>query len=325
MLKIGKLKLKSNLILAPMAGVTDLPFRMLNRRFGCELAFIEMLNVRSISYKSRRTQQMLSSGFKDRPLGIQLLGKEPKFILRALDILKAYKFDVLDFNAACPAKKVVHRGEGASLLREPKLLNALLKLVVKNTLMPVTVKIRSGWDGNSRNAQEVALWAQDAGIKALFIHGRTKVQGYSAGVDYKIIRKVKEALEIPVIASGDILSAELARKMFEETGCDGVAIARGALGNPWIFRQAGQFLDKAKIIDKPGAGDIVQVMTEHLKSYVDFYEEKFAIIKFRKFFAWYTKGFRKVRRLREKSCRAKKLAEMLEIIRLVNPQSGVIM
>ncbi len=193
MLKIGKLKLKSNLILAPMAGITDLPFRMLNRKFGCELAFIEMLNVRSISYKSRKTQQMLSSGPDDRPLGIQLLGKEPKYILRALDILKAYKFDVLDFNAACPAKKVVRRGEGASLMREPKQLNALLKLVVKNTKTPVTVKIRSGWDGNSRNAKEVALWAQDAGIKGLFIHGRTKMQGYSGGVDYRIIRKVKQA------------------------------------------------------------------------------------------------------------------------------------
>ncbi|MFH0913425.1 MAG: tRNA dihydrouridine synthase DusB [Candidatus Omnitrophota bacterium] len=319
MLKIGKLKLKSNLILAPMAGITDLPFRMLSRSFGCELAFIEMLNVRSISYKSRKTQQMLSSALRDRPLGIQLLGKEPKYILRALDILKAYKFDILDFNAACPAKKVVRRGEGASLLREPKLLNTLLKLVVKNTPVPVTVKIRSGWDADLVNAKEVALWAQDAGIKALFIHGRTKMQGYSGRVDYRIIRKVKDALEIPVIASGDILSAELAKRMFEETRCDALAIARGALGNPWIFQQVRQFLEKGMINGRPTTDEVAKVMLEHLNSYVDFYGEKFGIIKFRKFFGWYTRGLRKVRRLREKSSRARKLTEMLEIIRLVNP------
>ncbi|MFB3851762.1 MAG: tRNA-dihydrouridine synthase, partial [Acidobacteriota bacterium] len=164
MLKIANLKLKSNLILAPMAGISDLPFRLLNRGFGAELAFVEMINARSISHKSKRTQAMLSSTLQDRPLGVQLLGCEEKFILRALDVLKQYKFDLLDFNAACPAKKVVRRQEGAGLLKDPKKLKKLLKLVVRNYSGPVTVKIRIGWDKESVNARVVALHAQDAGV-----------------------------------------------------------------------------------------------------------------------------------------------------------------
>lgn len=315
MLKIGRLKLKSNLILAPMAGVTDLSFRMLNRKFGCELAFAEMINCRSVGHKSKRSLQMLSTCLKDKPLGVQILGCEEQFILKALDVLKNHKFDILDFNAACPAKKVVRRQEGAALLKEPKKLQKLLKLVVKNSAVPVTVKIRSGWDSDSVNAKEAALFAQDAGISALFIHGRTKLQGYSGNVDYQIIRKVKEALAIPVIASGDIFTPELIKKMFDETGCDGVTIARGALGNPWIFKEANVFLKKGRVPARPGINTIADTMIEHLNSCVDFYGERNGVVIFRKFFGWYTRGFRKVRPLREKSSRAKTAEDMLNIIR----------
>lgn len=314
MLKIGGLKLESRLVLAPLAGVSDLPFRMLNRKFGCELAFIEMLNVRSVSYKSRRTEEMLSSGPQDRPLGLQILGNEPKFILRALDVLWRYRFDILDFNAACPAKKVVRRGEGASLLKEPKKLYGLLKLVVRNSKVPVTVKIRAGWDKNSVNAPEIALYAQDAGIDGLFIHGRTKLQGYSGEVDYKVIRKVKKALKIPVVASGDVFSPQLAKKMFDETGCDGVAVARGCLGNPWIFKETQGFLKDGLMPDKPAVDEIIRVMAAHLQENVDFYGERIGVIKFRKFFSWYTRGFRKIRPLREKVSCAKTKDEMAGII-----------
>ena len=186
---------------------------------------------------------MLHGDPKDRPLGVQLLGCEPKYIMTALDVLKKYQFDILDFNAACPEKKVTKRVEGASLLKDPKKLNLLLKILVKNSEVPVTVKIRAGWDGDSLNAKEVALYAQDAGIKALFIHGRTKEQGYSGTVNYQVISQVKKALDIPVIASGDILSPELAKKMFDETNCDGLLVARGSLGNPWAYRQILGFLD----------------------------------------------------------------------------------
>lgn len=297
-----------------MAGISDLPFRMLNRGFGAELAFVEMINCRSISHKSKRTENMLSPGPKERPLGVQILGCEEKFILKALDVLSKYKFDLIDFNAACPAKKVVRRGEGASLLKEPKRINSLLKLIVKNSKLPVTAKIRIGWDKDSINSREVALYAQDAGIKALFVHGRTKAQGYSGGVDYKAISLAKKAIDIPLIASGDILSAQLAKKMFDETGADGLAIARGSLGNPWIFKEITEYLKKGKVILKPSVEKVIKVMLEHLAASVAFYGERNGVIIFRKFFGWYTKGIRSIRPLREKSSRVKSKEEMAGII-----------
>lgn len=314
MLKLGTLELSSPLILAPMAGITDLPFRMLNREFGAELTFVEMINVRSMSYRSKKTKQMLSSGRLDAPLGVQILGSEPEFIKKALDILKKYKFDLLDFNAACPAHKVVRRGEGASLMRTPKKLQQLLKIVVKESLVPVTVKLRSGWDSASVNAKTVALACEDAGVSGLFIHGRTKMQEYSGRVDYGIIRQVKKALRIPLIASGDIHSAQLAKKMFTETGCDAVAVARGSLGNPWIFKEILALLNDGVLLERPKAKGIIAVMLKHLDACIDFYGEKPAVVMFRKFFAWYTKGFAGARRLREACCQVKVKKEILEII-----------
>jgi len=261
---------------------------------------------------------MLETNPKDKPLGIQLLGCEQKFILKAMDVLKDYEFDILDFNAACPAKKVVRRGEGASLLKEPKKLQKLLKLIVQNSRVPVTVKIRTGWDKDSLNAPEVASAVQDAGISALFIHGRTKLQGYSGSVDYRLIRQVKEALEIPVIASGDILSPQLIKKMFDETGCDAVAIARGALGNPWIFKEAERFLKEGVVLEKPQANEIIGTMLEHLNNCIDFYGQRIGVMKFRKFFGWYTKGLRRIRPLREKSSRAKTKEDIVKIIQAVS-------
>ncbi|MCX5692709.1 MAG: tRNA dihydrouridine synthase DusB [Candidatus Omnitrophica bacterium] len=314
MLKIGKLKLKSNLILAPMAGVSDLPFRLLNHRFGCELAFIEMINVRSLSYKMPKTKKMLSTSDEDRPLGIQILGCEEEFILRAIDILSACEYDVLDFNAACPVKKVTRRGEGAGLLKDPKKLHKLLKIIVKNSSKPVTVKIRTGWNKDSINAKEAGLASQDAGVSALFIHGRDKEQGYSGKVDYNSIASVKKALDIPLIASGDVFSPELAKKMLDETGCDGLLVARGALGNPWIFKEIKGFLKNKKIIKRPGQEEIADVISEHLNSCVDFYGPVYGVKRFHKFFGWYTKGVQNVRVLREKSFRVKTKNEMFEII-----------
>lgn len=313
-LKIASLKLKSNLILAPMAGITDLPFRMLNRKFGCVFAFTEMLNVRSVSYKSRRLKEMLTFDRQDSPLGVQILGCEPKFILKALEVLAKYKFALLDFNAACPAKKVVRRGEGASLLKDPKKLGVILRLLVKNSSIPVTIKIRTGWDNNSVNAKEISCLAQDSGVAAVFIHGRTKTQEYSGDADYATIAAVKKSLEVPVIASGNIFDGKLAKKMLDETGCDGLLVARGALGNPWIFKEIKEYLAKGKITQKPQIKDIARTMTAHLHSYVEFYGERNAVIKFRKFFIWYTKGLHNIRPLREEASGVKTEIKMLEII-----------
>jgi len=298
-----------------MAGISDLPFRMLNRRFGCEMAFVEMINARSISHNSKKTKQMLSSNQKDKPLGVQLLGCELKYIEKALEVLKKYHFDILDFNAACPAKKVIRRGEGAGLLKEPGFLHKILKFIVKESCVPVTVKMRTGWDEFSVNALDVALAVQDAGVAAIFIHGRTRIQGYSGSVDYEIIKKVKKAVSIPVIASGDVLSPNLAHRMFDETGCDGILIARGSLGNPWIFKQVSDFLKNGHEPVLPSLDEITCVMAEHLQSNVDFYGEKNGVIIFRKFFSWYTKGFRGIRPLREGSNRINTQNEMLNLIK----------
>jgi nifR3 family TIM-barrel protein len=314
MLKIGSIEIPSNLILAPLAGISDMPFRLLNRRFGCEFAFVEMINVRSLGHKSKRTQQMLASLLPDRPLGIQILGSQQQYVARALDILQPYDFDVLDFNAACPVRKVTQRGEGAALLKDPKKLRTLLGFVVKHSRCPVTVKIRTGWDSGSVNACETAAACEDAGVKAIFIHGRTKVQGYCGNVDYEQIRKVKRAVRVPVVASGNILNAQLAKKMCDETGCDGLLVARGALGNPWIFQQISHYLLRQEELADPDSAGVAEVMTRHLDECIGVYGERIAIIKFRKFFSWYTKGLRHARLLRERSSAVKTHNGMRELI-----------
>jgi len=318
MLEIGFLKLSSPVILAPMSGITDLPFRTLNRRFGCELAFVEMVNIRSLSCRNKRTLRMLATNEFDKPLGVQIIGQDPEYILKAMEILADFKYDILDFNAACPAKKLIARGVGASLLKEPAKLAEILKLIVVNAKVSVTLKIRIGWDKSSINAREIACRAQDAGISGLFIHGRTRAQGYSGNVDYQVIKEVKAALKIPVIASGDLWSAQFIKKMFDETGCDGVAVARGAIGNPWIFKETAQFLKGGTIIKKPSRQEITDTMLGHLNLCTDFYGERIGVILFRKFIDWYTKGLHKTKRLREKSRFCNTKNEMMAIIEILD-------
>lgn len=313
MLSIGHVKITSPLVLAPMAGISDLPFRLINRSFGCELAFTGMINAGSLIRKSKNTLKMLSTTIDDRPLGVQILGSDMEIIKRALDAISENAFDIIDFNAACPVNKVVSREKGAGLLREPAKLQKLLRVIVENTGVPVTVKIRSGWDETSVNAAEVALRAQDAGVRGLFIHGRTRMQGYSGNVDYNIIRKVKESLEIPVIASGDALTPNLIKKLFDETGCDCVAVARGALGNPWIFSEAVEYLKVGTVPFRPDVYEIARTMKEHLALNIAFYGEKTGVMLFRKFFAWYTRGMA-AKELKGRAFRAGTRIEMLQLI-----------
>ncbi len=313
MLSIGNLALHSPLLLAPMAGISDLPYRLVNRNMGCAMAFTEMISADSLAYKSKNTMKMLASTEDERPLGVQILGADRENIKRALDVLSEYDFDSIDFNAACPVRKVVSRGKGAGLLREPDKLQQLLKVIVDNTDLPVTVKIRAGWDETSVNAPEIALRARDAGVSGLFIHGRTKVQGYSGSVDCRIIAEVKEAVDIPVIASGDALTPGLIKKLFDKTGCDGVAVARGALGNPWIFRETEEYLKTGTETSGPSVSEITRTMREHLRLNIKYTGEKFGVIRFRKFFGWYTRGMA-VKRLRARAFLAADEDEMLQLI-----------
>ncbi len=314
MLKIGTLKLESNIIVAPLAGITDLPYRLLCRRFGAELAFSEMINVRSLGYNSRRTRHMLTFHPEDVPLGIQILGCEPAYLRRGLDILRSYKFGLINFNAACPERKVTRRGEGAALMKDRKKLKELMQLVVAESAVPATVKIRSGWDLKSINARDVALDAEDAGMKAVFVHGRTRMHRYTEKADYKVIAEVKKAVRIPVVGSGDIFSAEAAARMLEETGCDGVLVARGGLGNPWIFEEIEAHLAGKPKPPRPPIDEVIEVMSGHLKASVDFYGPHIGVAVFHKFFTWYTKGFPHVRPLRELAYRAKTVQEMQSAI-----------
>jgi tRNA-dihydrouridine synthase B len=313
-LSIGNLLLPFPFILAPLAGVSDLAYRLISRSFGVTLAFTEMVSARALTFGNKRCLDMLASTAVDRPLGVQLLGGDTDSLHGALDVLGQYAFDVIDLNAACPVSKVVRRGEGAGLLREPERLRQMIKVLVSRSKAPVTLKIRAGWDENSINAREIALMAEDAGVTAIVIHGRTKVQGYDGRVDYAVIREVKKAVQIPVIGSGDIFSAELAIKMFEETGCDGVAVARGSMGNPWIFHETAELLSRGTVPAKPTLDEVISVMRKHFDLSIGFLGETSGVVSFRKCFIWYTHGLPNVRPLRTKAVAARSISEMNDVI-----------
>lgn len=311
---IGNFALRSRCMLAPLSGVSDLPFRLINRSMGCECAFAQMINAGALVRSNAKTLAMLASSAPDRPLGVQLLGADPGVICAAVDMLQERGIAFIDINAACPARKVVKRGAGAYLMKRPRALEELLRLAVRRSGVPVTVKIRTGWDAGSLNACEVARRARDAGVSALFIHGRTRAQGQSGSVDYPVISEVKRELDIPVIASGDGFSPELIKKMFDRTGCDGVAIARGALGNPWIFRRAEEFLCRGAAPPPPEPGEIARVMQLHLDACAAYYGEARAPVIFRKHFSWYTKGLPGAKVLRHRAFSACAMREMACII-----------
>ncbi|MBN2483063.1 MAG: tRNA dihydrouridine synthase DusB [Candidatus Omnitrophica bacterium] len=312
-MQIGNLRLTLPALLAPMSGITCLPYRMLNRAFGCECAFLEMINARALHYCTKRTHQLMPTQKEDRPLGVQLLGCEQRYVCYAIERLREYQFDILDLNAACPRRKIVTRGEGAALLKDPQRLRDLLKVMVNTSTQPVTVKIRIGWD-DAKSARDIALYAQDSGIAALFVHGRTCTQSYSGTVDYGAIREIKKSLHIPVIGSGDIFSVPQAKRMMDETGVDGVLVARGALGNPWIFAQLRAFFKGGLTMGYPEITEVVCVMKDHLDAFIALYGERRGILKYRKFLIWYTRGFSRVKQIRHRAQQVKTQDETVALI-----------
>lgn len=315
MLKIGALNLKTNIILAPLAGISDSAFRLICRSFGAQFTFVEMINARAVSYKNKQTKKMLETAPGDKPIGIQLLGSETTYLLKAMDIIKKYDFDLLDFNAACPVKKVCRRKEGAALMQEPKKLETILKSLRPHWEKPLSIKIRSGWDQAHKNAVEISKIAQDAGIDAIFIHGRDRKQFYSGSVDYSIIAEVKKNVSIPVIASGDIWSGDHAIKMFNETGCDGILVARGALGNPWIFGEIEASLKTTPAFARPQTKEVISILLKHLRLSIEEHGEKNGVALMRKFVGWYLKGKRFIRPIRNKVNSLKTEKEFIEALR----------
>lgn len=317
MLKIGRLKINADLILAPLSGISDLSFRTLCRRYGAKFAFTEMLNACAIKYKSKQTKFMLASYKEDKPLGAQILGRDIKTLLNAVDVILKGDICLIDFNAACPVRKVVRRGEGSALLKEPKLLSEITRALVKHINVPLTVKIRSGWSKENINAVSVAKRLEDAGAAAIFIHARAREQLYSGKANYNVIRKVKESVDIPVIGSGDIFGPKDTERMFKETGCDAVLVARGALGNPWIFKQTERYLKTKKLTPPPTTKERLKTLLEHLDLMIALYGEARALPRFRLFIPYYLKGLPRSHQVNAQISKIKTKAQLRSALKLL--------
>ncbi|MBN3037883.1 MAG: tRNA dihydrouridine synthase DusB [Candidatus Omnitrophica bacterium] len=306
------------LIMAPMSGCTDLPFRTIIKDFGCRFAFYEMLDASATLYSHKKTAFMLQSAIREMPLGAQILGSDPSMVLDAAQIILSQAKPVLiDLNCACPAKKVIKKKAGAYLLKEPKKAAKIIKNLSSRLPVPVTVKVRSGWDKNfPQQGLKLAKIARDNGAKAVFMHGRTVRQGYEGHVEYLSIARTKEVLDIPVIASGDIWNPRLAEKMLIQTGCDGLLVARGALGRPWIFKEIQAHLEGKKIPAAPSLGKIKILVKRHLKAYADWKScpQKYIIGHMRKIAMWYFRGKVYATRTRDAIAKAQAYEEICEII-----------
>lgn len=290
-LQIGSVTLENNLILAPMAGVTDLPFRLLCKEQGAGLLCMEMVSAKAILYKNRNTEELLNIDPKEVPVSLQLFGSDPDIIADMAKQIEERPFDILDINMGCPVPKIVNNGEGSALMKNPKLAGEIIEKTVKAIKKPVTVKIRKGFDDDHVNAVEMAKIAEAAGAAAVAVHGRTREQFYSGKADWDIIRQVKEAVSIPVIGNGDILCADDIRKMKEQTGCDGFMIARGAQGNPWIFRQILDEFKDGKAPVKPSLQEVSDMILRHARMMLEYKGEYIGIREIRKHAAWYTSGY----------------------------------
>ena len=297
-LKIGSVVLDNPLILAPMAGVTDLPFRLLCREQGAGLLCMEMVSAKAIYYRNRHTEQLLEIDPGEHPVSLQLFGSDPDILAKMAAQIEERPFDILDFNMGCPVPKVVNNGEGSALMKDPDRAEEILRKMVKAVRKPVTVKIRKGFDDDHVNAVEIAKIAEDCGVAAIAVHGRTRQQYYSGKADWEIIRQVKEAVSIPVIGNGDLRSAEDVLRMNEQTGCDGFRIGRGAQGNPWIFAQILHKLETGEDLPKPSIEEVTGMVLRHARMQIEVKGEYIGIREIRKHAAWYTAGYRNSSKLR---------------------------
>lgn len=307
------LNMINKIILAPMAGVTDLPFRMLCKHYGADIVYSEMVSAKAIHYRDKKTISLLRTDDYESPLVVQIFGKEPDIMAEAAQYLENYGVKALDINMGCPATKIIKNGEGSALMKNPVLAEQIMKAVVKSTSLPVSVKIRSGWDENSINAIEIAKIAEACGINFITVHARTKTQAYTGKADRTVIKAVKDSVSIPVVGNGDISSANEAISMFDETGCDSVMIGRASMGNPFIFTQI-----KNKLNNKP---DIVisdeekkSVIINHLSTLIEYKGTKIGILEFKKHLAWYIKGIRNSAQFKNQAFKASSYSEFIEII-----------
>ncbi len=313
-LKIGDVTLPNNLILAPMAGVTDLPFRLLCKEQGAGLLCMEMISAKAILYKNKNTQSLLAIDEREKPVSLQLFGSDPDIMAQIAKEIEDRPYDILDINMGCPVPKIVNNGEGSALMKNPKLVGEIIEKVVKATKKPVTVKFRKGFDDEHINAVEIAKIAESSGAAAVAVHGRTREQYYSGKADWDIIRQVKEAVSIPVIGNGDLLTAEDVIAMKEQTNCDGFMIARGAQGNPWIFKQILHYFETGEHLAKPSLEEVADMILRHGKMMIDFKGEYTGVREMRKHAAWYTAGYHNSSKLRVKFNAVESYEDMQELL-----------
>ena len=313
-LQIGNVKLENDLILGPMAGVTDLPFRLLCKEQGAGLICMEMVSAKGIMYNNKNTKFLLTIDERERPVSLQLFGSDPDIISEQAKRIEELPFDILDINMGCPVPKIVNNGDGSALMKNPLLAGEIIEKTARAIQKPVTVKIRKGFDEEHINAVEMAHIAQESGAAAIAVHGRTREQYYSGEADWDIIRQVKEAVKIPVIGNGDVWTPQDAIDMRKQTGCDGVMIGRGAQGNPWIFKQILHYEQTGELLEKPSPQEVTEMILRHAKMQMEFKGEYIGMREIRKHAAWYTAGYKNSAKLRGKINETETYEELKELL-----------
>jgi len=316
MFYIGNVKIKNKVVLAPMAGISNSAYRTIIKEMGCGLIYAEMVSDKAISFGNDKTIDMLYMKEEERPISQQIFGSSKEsFVTAAKFIYEKMKPDIIDINMGCPVPKVAVRAQaGSALLKDPNKVYEIVKAVVEAVPIPVTVKIRSGWDANSINAVEIAKQIEKAGAKAIAVHPRTRAQGYSGNADWNIIKEVKENVNIPVIGNGDIKSCYDAKRMLEETGCDAVMIGRGVLGNPWLIKECVEYLENGLLPKEVSLEEKIEMIKRHIKLLEETKDEKRALLEIRSHAAWYFKGVPGSSKLKVEICKVKKISELIKLL-----------
>lgn len=317
-LKIGSVELKNNVFLAPMAGVTDITFRTICKRFGVGLVYTEMVSAKGLYYKDVKTKQLMKINEENRPVSLQIFGSDPDVMSFVVEnyINERTDIDIVDVNMGCPAPKIVKSGDGCSLMKNPILAGQIINRIKKVSLKPVTAKFRSGWDYNSINAVEFAKILEYNGVDLIAVHGRTREQYYSGNADYSVIKNVKSNVSIPVIGNGDIYKPEDAIKMINETNCDGVMIGRGVLGNPWLIINTIKALNNDNNLYEANYKDKIEMLKMHVKMLINELDEKIALLEMRKHAGWYIKGMKNSSEIRNKINKITKYEDLFDLLNI---------
>ena len=313
-MNIGDVKIDNNLFLAPMAGITDLPFRLLCKEQGCGLVYTEMISAKGLYYNNQRTYELLKIHDKEHPIGVQLFGSEPKIMGKMAEEVSKSGVDLIDINMGCPAPKIVKNGEGCALMKDPDRAKTIIEAVTRATTKPVTIKMRKGWDEKNTNAIYIAKIAQEAGASAITVHGRTREDFYSGQADWDIIKKVKESVNIPVIGNGDIFTPHDAKRMLDYTGCDAIMIGRGAQGDPWIFKRTLHYLETGELLPHPTCEERVEMAIRHMDMAMTIKDERIVIPQMRKHIGWYLKGMEGATNIRALVNRMDSAGEIKELL-----------